>query len=92
LIEGENDNPPYANETDPANPPTYIGNAQSAPFGMMSDMGTSGATGRVLSLDGGLFPLGYVIVSTTAESYTLRIHCTRGAYKGVAALKLGDFS
>lgn len=92
LIEGENDNPPYANETDPTAEPTYVGNGQSAPYGMMSDMGTSGATGRVLSLDGGLFPLGFVVVSTSAVSYTLRIHCSRGTYKGVAAMKIGDFS
>ena len=93
LIEGENDFPPYANETDPANPPTYVGNSQSAPLGMLVDMGTSGSTGRPLALDGGLFPLGYLVVATTAVSYTLRVHCTRGRYKGaVAALPMGDFS
>ena len=93
LIEGENDFPPYANQEDVNQAPTYVGNAESAPYGMMVDKGTSGSTGRALALDGGLFPLGYLVVQTTSESYTLRVHCTRGNYKGaVAALPMGDFS
>lgn len=93
LIEGENDFPPYANQIDVTLAPTYVGNGESAPYGMMVDLGTSGSTGRALALDGGLFPLGYLVVQTTAESYTLRVHCTRGNYKGaVAALPMGDFS
>jgi hypothetical protein len=93
LIEGENDEPPYANQADVALAPTYVGNGQSAPGGMMVDMGTTGSTGRALSLDGGLFPLGYLIVANAGlEGFALRVHCTRGSYKGVAALPMGDFS
>jgi hypothetical protein len=94
LIEDENDLPPYANQTDTTLAPTYVGNGESAPYGMMVDMGTTGSTGRALSLDGGLFPLGYLVVQNAGvEDYTLRVHCTRGNYKGaVAALSMGDFS
>jgi hypothetical protein len=92
LIEDENDNPPYANQTDTALAPTYVGNAESAPNGMMVDMTTTGTTGRAVNLDGGLFPLGYLVVMTNAPSFTLRVHVTRGTYKGVAAMSLGSFS
>jgi hypothetical protein len=94
LIEDENDFPPYANQTDVALAPTYVGNAESAPYGMMVDMGTTGSTGRALTLDGGLFPLGYLVVQNAGvEDYTIRVHVTRGTYKGaVAALPMGDFS
>ncbi len=92
LIEGENEFPPYANEEDPTLPPTYVGGPQSAPNGMMVDQSVTGTTGRAVTLNGGLFPLGYLVVSTTAASYTLRVHLTRGEYNGVAALPMGDFS
>lgn len=93
LIEEENDKPPYANQVDTALPPTYVGNLQSAPWGMMVDKTTTGATGRPVSMDGGLFPLGYLLVNNAGETpFVLRVHCTRGEYKGVAALPMGDFS
>jgi hypothetical protein len=92
LIDTENDLPPYANQPDTTLAPTYIGNGESASHGMMADMGLSGVTGRPLALDGGLFPLGYIVVQSTDADYTLRIHCTRGEYKGVAALSMGSFS
>lgn len=92
LIEDENDIPPYANQTDTSLAPTYVGNAESAPYGMMVDRTTTGSTGRAVRLDGGLFPLGYLVVMTTAPEFTLRVHVTRGAYKGVAALSMGSFS
>ncbi len=94
LIDEEGDLPPYANQTNEALPATYVGNGQSAPMGMLVDFGTAGTTGRPLMLDGGLIPLGlltFAVGNTTG--FHLRVHCTRGAYKGaVAALPLGDFS
>lgn len=89
-----NNNPPYANQTDPGLPPTYPGNGQSAPMGYVADYGTVGSTGRPLMLDGGLFPLGLISVSTAGTgNWRMRVHCTRGNYKGaVAALPMGDFS
>lgn len=93
LIDTENDIPPYANQADTTLPPTYVGNGQSAPGGMMVDTTTTGSTGRPVSMDGGLFPLGYLVIHNAGEdAYTLRVHCTRGSYKGVAALPMGDFS
>lgn len=93
LVDEENDNPPYANQIDVTLPPTYVGNGQSAPFGMLVDQSVTGTTGRAITLNGGLFPLGYLVCQTTATNYTLRVHCTRGNYKGaVAALSMGDFS
>jgi hypothetical protein len=96
IIEDANDNPPYANQTDTALPPTYVGNAQSAPAGLLMDMGFTGTTGRPVTLDGGLVPLGYIVVNADMANEldvaTLRVHCTRGTYKGVAALSMGDFS
>lgn len=92
LVDTENDLPPYASQTNMALAPTYVGNGESAPGGMMVDRGVTGATGRAISLNGGLFPLGYLTVATDAANYTLRVHCTRGEYKGVASLSMGDFS
>lgn len=94
LIDDENDLPPYANQTDVSQPPTYVGNGQSAPMGMLVDYGTAGTTGRPLVLDGGLIPLGLLTVATAGTGdWRLRVHCTRGEYKGaVAALPMGDFS
>ncbi len=62
LIEGENEFPPYANQEDPLLPPTYVGGPQSAPNGMMVDQSVTGNTGRAIVLNGGLFPLGYLVV------------------------------
>jgi len=95
LIENENDYPPYANEEDVTQPPIYNGGGFSAPCGMLMDKGTTGSTGRPLVLNGGAVPLGLMairIVSAVAESTLVRVHMTRGAYKGVAALPMGDFN
>jgi hypothetical protein len=94
VIEAENDTPPYANQTDPALNPTYVGNSQSAPNGMLVDMSVAGTTGRSVTLNGGLIPLGLLAISQAGgASYTLRVHCTPGKYKGaVAALPMGDFN
>lgn len=95
LIENENDYPPYANEEDVTQPPIYNGGGFSAPCGMLMDKGTTGSTGRPISLNGGLVPLGLIavrIVSSVGEDTLIRVHLTRGEYKGVAALPMGDFN
>lgn len=96
LIEDENEFPPYANQTDINLPATYVGNSESAPGGLLMDVGHVGTTGRPISLDGGLCPLGYIVFFTdmieTEAVATLRVHVTRGEYKGVAALSMGSFS
>jgi hypothetical protein len=91
LIDTENDVPPYANQADTTLAPTYVGNGESSPFGMMVDKGVTGSTGRGINLNGGLFPMGYVVIQSSATQYTLRVHCTRGTYKGVAAKSMGSF-
>ncbi len=91
LIETENDVPPYANQSDTSLPPTYVGNGQSAERGIMLDRSTAGTTGRAVVLNGGLIPLGLLAISTAGGAYTLRIHMTRGDYKGVAAKSMGSF-
>lgn len=92
-LEGDNDDPPYANQTDAALPPTYVGNGQSAPGGVLVDTAVTGTTGRAVSLSGGLIPLGLLAVQIAGVGAThhIRVHMTRGDYKGVAALKMGDF-
>lgn len=95
LLEGENDNPPYANQPDTALQSTYVGNSESAVGGILVDKALTGTTGRAINLDGGLFPLGMMTVNLAGDGTagTLRVHMTRGSYKGsVAALPLGDFS
>ncbi len=96
LVEDENDFPPYANQNDVNLPATYVGNGESAPGGLLMDAAVTGTTGRPVSLDGGLLPLGYLIfnadMADEANVATLRVHCTRGEYKGVAALSMGDFA
>lgn len=94
LIEEENDNPPYANETDPANTAIYVGGSESAVGGVSHDSALVGTTGRAVGLSGGLFPLGLIGISCAGASLgtrILRIHVSRGKYKGVSALKIGDF-
>jgi len=91
LIDTENDVPPYANQPDTGLAPTYVGNGESAPLGMLVDMSVTGSTGRSVNLNGGLFPLGYIVVATDAQAYTLRVHCSRGRYKGVSAKSMGGF-
>ncbi len=96
LIEDENDRPPYANQNDIALPPTYVGNGQSAKVGLLLDMSVTGTNGRPVTLSGGFLPLGYLIfranMADQAQVAQIRIHCTRGDYKGVAAAKMGDFN
>ncbi|HIO73148.1 MAG TPA: hypothetical protein EYN38_08630 [Flavobacteriales bacterium] len=92
IIEDDNDDPPYANQTDTLLPPTYVGGDQSSPGGMMMDTSVTGSTGRSVSLSGGLVPCGLLVVTLGAtQSGVLRVHVTRGNYKGVAALPMGDF-
>lgn len=96
YIEDDNDNPPYANQPDQLLPPTYVGNDQSAPGGLLLDKSVTGTTGRSVSLNGGMLPLGLMIfrvdMANIEDVGILRVHCTRGSYKGVAALPMGDFS
>jgi len=93
LLEDENDFPPYANQNDVTLAPTYVGNGQSAPGGIMMDTTVTGTTGRAVTLNGGLVPLGLMPVTLGGgASGILRVHCTRGDYKGVASLSMGDFS
>lgn len=94
LIETENDQPPYANQADVALAATYLGNSQSATHGTLVDTTVTGSTGRGVSLNGGLFPLGMMLVAiaSVGTSSVIRVHLTRGEYKGVAALPMGDFS
>ena len=75
---------------DKTNPFTVAG-------GVFSDRSVTGTTGRAVSLNGGLFPLGLIRLELAGASVgevapLFRIHMTRGEYKGVAALKCGDFS
>lgn len=96
LLEDENDRPPYANQHNTALAPTYVGNGESAPGGLLMDMAVTGSNGRAVSLDGGLVPLGFIVfhadMADPLNVATIRVHCTRGEYKGVAALSMGDFS
>jgi len=93
MIERENDFPPYANQIDPALAPTYVGNSQSATHGILMDRAVTGTTGRAVSLDGGLVPLGLLLIQQAGDGGgIIRVHCSRGTYKGVAAKKIGDFS
>ena len=91
LLESENDTPPYANIVDPLLPPSYVGNDQSAPRGVLVDMSVAGSTGRSVNLNGGLIPLGLLAIATAGTAFTLRVHVTRGDYKGVAAKSMGSF-
>lgn len=92
LVEDENDEPPYANQADVTQPPTYVGNGLSAPRGVIVDTGVTGTTGRSINLAGGLFPLGLVaIVCASVDPFTIRVHMSRGSYKGVAAKSMGSF-
>jgi len=92
LIDTENDVPPYANQADTTLAPTYVGNGESAERGVLVDRSVAGSTGRSVSLSGGLIPLGLLAVKTTGGPFTLRVHMTRGPYKGVAAMSMGSFT
>jgi len=93
LIEDENDSPPYGNQPDTTLEPIIIG-YNSMPGGVLVDTATTGSTGRGVSLDGGLIPLGLLKLDLAGEPTggILRIHMSAGTYHGVAALPMGDFS
>ncbi len=99
-VEGDNDLPPYANVVEDGTAPTpiYVGGELSAPGGVLSDVTTLGTTGRFTNMNGGLFPLGLMKLfpswtdASLGQSRILRVHLTRGEYKGVAAVRMGDFS
>jgi hypothetical protein len=94
LIEDENDSPPYGNQPDTTLNAILVG-ANSLPGGVLVDTAVTGTTGRPVALDGGLIPCGLLKVTVgqaeVVTHSTLRVHCTRGEYKGVAALPMGDF-
>lgn len=96
-LEGDNDFPPYANVTDPADTPIYVGGELSCPGGVLVDTTVLGTTGRPNSMSGGLIPLGLLRLNpvwtdaSAGQARILRVHLTRGKYKGVAALPMGDF-
>lgn len=101
LLENENDFPPYANETDVSSPPIYNGGPQSIDAGLLLDQVTVGSTGRAVTMNGGLIPFGMfcVVLKNLEDSTlpveghgTLRVHCSRGEYKGVAAMAMGEFN
>jgi len=93
LIEDENDSPPYGNQPDVNLDPIIVG-FNSMPGGVLLDKAVTGSTGRPVSLDGGLIPLGLLKLDLAGAPAggILRVHMTRGTYKGVAALPMGDFS
>jgi len=98
-IEGDNDIPPYANVVEDGTSPTpiYVGGELSAPGGVLHDIATLGTTGRPFSMSGGLFPLGLMKLvpswsdTSPGQERIVRVHCTRGSVKGIAALKVGAF-
>ena len=97
LIENENDFPPYANQADVSYAPIYNGGLESVDGGFLHDKIMVGSTGRAVQLNGGLIPLGLIAMwcknmDQSSTGGILRVHCSRGEYKGVAALKMGDFS
>lgn len=92
LIDTENDVPPYANQADTTKAPTYVGNGESAMRGVLVDTSVAGSTGRSVGLSGGLVPLGLLALKTTGGPFVLRVHMSRGPYKGVAAMSMGSFS
>lgn len=95
LVESENDNPPYANETDPALTTIYVGGSESGVGGVGHDSALVGTTGRAVMLRGGLFPVGLLGIHLSGAideiSRVIRLHVSRGRYKGIAAEKIGDF-
>ncbi len=96
-LETENDIPPYANEVDPANAPIYVGGSESVSGGVLHGSTVTGTTGRASSITGGLFPCGLLYlgiggVTPPAGIFHVRVVLSRGKYKGVAALSMGDFN
>ncbi len=96
-ISEDNDFPPYANEEDHTLTPIYIGGELSFPGGALHDTTTLGTTGRPIGMSGGLIPLGLLKINpawsdaSPGQVRILRLHLTRGTYKGVAAMKMGSF-
>ena len=99
-IETDGDRPPYANVVEDGTglTPIYVGGELSAPGGVLVDITTLGTTGRPNTMSGGLIPLGLLRVNpawsdaSAGQERILRVHLTRGKYKGVAALPMGDFN
>ncbi len=97
LIQDENDLPPYLFEADPANDPKYVGASTVASDGVPHSLSLVNTINEDIHVSGGLFPLGMFVVkvpASTASSgeFNMMMSVTRGAYKGVAALKMGDFN
>ncbi len=94
LIADENDFPPYQFEADPTLDPKYTG-ASIATDGVPHSVQLVNSIDQNTHVSGGLFPLGYIVLKyfgAAAGDMKLIVHCTRGKYKGVAALPLGDFN
>lgn len=96
LIQDENDLPPYLYESDPTNDPKYVGASTVGSDGVPHSYSLINTINENIHVPGGLFPLGMFVVKAppTVDSsgvFRMIVSVTRGAYKGVAALKMGDF-
>lgn len=96
LIQDENDHPPYLFEEDPANDPKYVGASTVASDGVPHSLSLINTINENIFVNGGLFPLGMFVIKAppSAQSsgeFKCIVSLTRGEYKGVAALKMGDF-
>jgi len=94
LIADENDFPPYQFEADPTQDPKYTG-ASIATDGVPHSVQLVNSVNQNTHISGGLFPLGFIVLKyfgLETSQMKLIVHVTRGQYKGVAALPLGDFS
>ena len=61
--------------------------------GVLVDTSVAGSTGRSVHLNGGLIPLGLLAFKiASAGDFVLRVHMSRGPYKGVAAMTMGSFT
>lgn len=96
LIQDENDHPPYLFEADPTADPRYVGGSYVGADGVPHGIQTINAIFDNVIFAGGAFPLGmFVMKLQNADSpgpVKFMVHMSRGDYKGVAALKMGDFS
>lgn len=96
LIQDENDLPPYLFEADPAVDPKYVGAGTVASDGVPHSLSLINTINENIFVNGGLFPLGMFVIKAppSAQSsgeFKVIVSVTRGEYKGVAALKMGDF-
>jgi hypothetical protein len=94
LIADENDFPPYQFEADPTQDPKYTG-ASIATDGVPHSVQLVNSVNQNTHISGGLFPLGFIVFKyfgLETSQMKLIVHVSRGEYKGVAALPLGDFS